>query len=158
MFRCRWAALVALATAPQLVFAAQAVSRNERANRCYAVTVEAADSNSSRRQRGVAFSAGEVDDLLLKVWVEEKKASAPVLVKLYTPRGVLYQVLEARADGSKGRPGRASRKRIRALSARLAVAGTHITTYALFGEWRAEAYLEGSETPCARPLEFVIEP
>jgi hypothetical protein len=37
------------------------------------------------------------------------------------------------------------------------MAGTPVVTNALFGEWRAEVYLDGAETPCVRPLEFVIE-
>jgi hypothetical protein len=33
-----------------------------------------------------------------------------------------------------------------------------VTTYAMYGEWRAEAYIGDADAPCVRPLEFVIEP
>jgi len=83
----------------------------------------------------------------------------PVHVKLFTPRGSLYQVLQAKADAeSTSTAARRRGRSARALVALVPVAGTQITTYALFGEWRAEVYLDAADAPCTRTLEFVIEP
>lgn len=159
----RIAALLAVLAVLPFPFAGAAsrASRERPSNRCHAVRVEAVDgSTSTRAGRKTAFSASAVGDLRIKVWVSEKQASVPVRVKLYTPSGNLYQVLEATGDGraAAGRPGKPGQNGSRALSATLSVAGTHITTYALYGEWRAEAYFNGASVSCAPPLEFVIGP
>jgi hypothetical protein len=128
-----------------------------RADRCYAVRVRAAGSDASGGRHGRVFSAATAKDLAIEVSVPDAAASRPVQVKLFTPRGRLYQVIDAGADeevsGDRGR----RRRRGRSMVAEFPVAGTPVTTHALFGEWRAEVYLDGSETRCARPLEFVIE-
>jgi len=158
----RWAAIVLAATALEVARPAEPSAARKKANRCYGVRVESADSTINRRGRTTVFSASESKDLRLVVSLPEELSSLPVHVKLFTPRGPLYQVLQATADAestsraarSRGRSGRG----VRVLAALVPVAGTHITTFALFGEWRAEVYLEGSDAPCTRPLEFVIEP
>jgi hypothetical protein len=107
-------------------------------------------------------SASESRDLRVEVSLPESLSSLPVQVKLFTPRGRLYQVLQARADAestsSAARNGRRSSRETRTLAALVPVAGTQITTHALFGEWRAEVYVGDATAPCARPLEFVIGP
>ena len=135
-----------------------------RRGRCYAISVDAADSpgNHGRRGRAPALSASEAKDLEIEIFLSEEAAAWPVQVKLFTPRGKLYQVLDAVAEpptaSDGGRHRQRSRRHTRSLVARFPVAGTQITTYALFGEWRAEAYLGDAESPCTRSLEFVIEP
>ena len=144
----RWNLLLLLAT----LGAAVAASANGRSDRCYPIRVRAADAENRSR----VFSAAAAKDLVIEVAVPDEAASRPVRVKLFTPRGALYQVLETSAGEDGAESGR-RRRRGRTLTARFPVAGTHVTTFALFGEWRAEAYLEGAETACTRPLKFVIE-
>jgi hypothetical protein len=138
----------------------QAYADRKRSDRCYTVRVRAADSpgERDRRRHKPVFSAGEAKDLTIEVTLSEDAATRPVQVKLFTPRGRLYQVLDAVAEGNRtARPTR-SRRHERILVAQLPVAGTQVTAHALFGEWRAEVHLDGAETPCIRPLSFVIEP
>jgi hypothetical protein len=44
------------------------------------------------------------------------------------------------------------------VTARLPVAGTTIVNNSLYGTWKAEAYLVGEQTACARARSFVINP
>lgn len=142
-------------------------SRRVEADRCSGIRVEAATADesgpASRRSRSTSvFSAAEVKDLRVEVLLRERNAAEPVSVKLFTPRGRLYQVLDlvavppTEAERS-ARRGRSSRSTFVRLSANFPVAGTQITNFDLFGEWRAEPYLGSSETSCARPLEFEIQ-
>lgn len=137
-------------------------ARRDRPPRCVVLRVEAADAEGRRGSRGRRFSAEEVADLRFEVWVHERFASEPLTVKLFTPRDKLYQVLGVSADGAgptgKLRARIATRWHLSTLGALFPVAGTHVTTYALYGEWRAEAYIGDAGSPCARPLDFVIEP
>ena len=133
-----------------------------RSGRCYAVRVHPAEAegrNGNQGRSGRSISATAAKDLVIEVSVPDAAASLPVQVKLFTPRGRLYQVIEARAGDSENPDGggRGRRSRGRTLEALFPMAGTPVVTNALFGEWRAEVYLDGAETPCVRPLEFVIE-
>jgi hypothetical protein len=130
--------------------------------RCYAVRVHPAEAegrNGNNGRSGRSISATAAKDLVIEVSVPDAAASSPVQVKLFTPRGRLYQVIEAHAGESEmlDGGGRGRRGRGRTLEALFPMAGTPVVTNALFGEWRAEVYLDGAETPCLRPLEFVIE-
>ncbi len=155
----RWAAIVLAVTALDVARPAEPAPARKKANRCYGVRVESAASPSSGRGSETVFSAGESKDLRFVVSLPEELASSPVHVKLFTPRGSLYQVLQAKADADSTASAARRRSRFaRSLVAVLPVAGTQITTFALFGEWRAEVYLDAAETLCTRPLEFVIEP
>jgi hypothetical protein len=159
MRRWRWALLVLVAAASFVARPAEA-KKPKRVNRCYAVHLET--DARDRRGRDTVVSASESRDLRIEVSLPEELSSLPVEVKLFTPRGTLYQVLPATADASSsseaGKKRRRPRHRGRSLTALVPLAGTQITTYALFGEWRAEAYVDGADSPCTRPLEFVIEP
>lgn len=156
----RWAALLLVAAAFGVADGPKAFADRKRSDRCYSVRVRAADSpgeRDRRRQRPV-LSASEAKDLTIEVSLSEDAASRPVQVKLFSPRGRLYQVLDAVADENPTARPRRSRRHERSLVARFPVAGTQITAHGLYGEWRAEVHLDGTETPCIRPLTFVIEP
>lgn len=162
----RWASFVLIAAAVNGVQSPDSFSeeRGARPGRCYAMRVGAVDSleNHDQGNRASVFSVRNVKDLQIEVSLSAEAASWPVRVRLFTPRGKLYQVLHAVAEpqpaSEAGRNRRRSRRHMRSLVARFPVAGTQITSYALFGEWRAEAYLNDAESPCIHPLEFVIEP
>ena len=164
MNRWGWASLLLIAAAFDVADGPKAFADGKRSGRCYAVRVGAADSRprQDRSRHAPVLSAGEVKDLEIEVLLSEDDATRPVQVKLFNPRGRLYQVLDAVANESpatarEGRRPRA-RREVRSLVARFPVAGTQITTHGLFGEWRAEVYLDGAEAPCTRPLRFVIKP
>jgi hypothetical protein len=158
----RWVSIVLAATAFLAARPAESAGK-KRDNRCYGLRVDTEESRSTRRGRPASVvSANESRDLRLEVSLPESLSSLPVEVKLFTPRGRLYQVLQATADAEStstaAKNRRRSNRETRTLAALVPLAGTQITTHALFGEWRAEVYLGDAAAPCARPLEFVIEP
>ncbi len=138
-------------------------SRNASEGRCYAVRVgaisaPAAETRNRRRYRR-SFSAQELLDLRLSVWLPAGNNASVVNIRLYTPTGRLYQTLQATADASTSGEVNYRGRRIRVVSARLPVAGSHITDRSLYGEWRADAFLDGSENSCTRrPKRFTIDP
>lgn len=108
------------------------------------------------------FSAAEVLDLEFRIVIpaDASRAGRPLELKLFTPKGHLYQTLAIPAGASA--PGRLTAPKRRAghqtLTARLPVAGTTIVNNSLYGTWKAEAYFEGERTACAKPRTFVIKP
>lgn len=71
-------------------------------------------------------------------------------LRLYTPDGFLYQVLE-----TKPASGRRSTHRF---GARLPVAGTSIMASGLYGRWRVVPHLDDGREPCGSARSFVIKP
>ena len=140
---------------------AAAPPASRRTNRCYGIRVEAVqapDAPARRRRFRRRFSAGEVLDLRLNVILHAKNSAGLVEIKLYTPQGRLYDILEARAQGeTKVLRGRFRRRR-RVVSADFPIAGSHITSRSLYGKWRAEVFLNGSDRRCGPKKTFVIRP
>lgn len=71
-------------------------------------------------------------------------------LRLYTPDGFLYQVLELEV-----RQGGRRRQR---LQARLPVAGSSIMASGLYGRWKVVPYLDGARKPCGPARPFTIRP
>jgi hypothetical protein len=110
------------------------------------------------RARTLRFPASRILDLVVQVMVPVNSASARgVEVKMYTPKGHLYQTLSV-ASGDRSLRPPSKRARYQTVSVRLPVAGSTIVQNSLYGTWRAEAYFEGEATACARPRKFAIEP
>jgi len=130
---------------------------------CQAVWVTAPSFTgkpASRSRKSLNFSAAEVLDLEFQVVIPASGSLAdrPLEVKLFTPKGHLYQALAVPAGVSvpQGTPKR--RARYQTVTARLPVAGTTIVNNSLYGTWKAEAYFAGDRTACAKPRAFVINP
>lgn len=120
-----------------------------------------------------AFSANRITDLEFEAVFGGRIGGSHVLeLKLYTPRGYLYQVLTVPFSAARGGrrrhlPGNPRFFRERELrvagpgtyqvSARLPVAGTWITTNSLYGSWRVEAHVDGALSPSGRK-RFTIQP
>jgi hypothetical protein len=148
---------------------AQALERpssTRQQDRCFAVQIEAVGSTSDEQTHGrrhrvrQRFSARDVLDLRFRVLLPSQNQSGLIEVKLYTPKGKVYETLSADLDpdsSSEGMP-RYRFRRARTVTADLPVAGTFITRRSLFGEWRAEVYLDGNERPCMRATTFTLEP
>jgi hypothetical protein len=110
------------------------------------------------RTRTLRFPASRILDLLVQVMVPANIAgSRRVEVRMYTPKGHLYQTLSP-ASGDRSSRAAANRGRYQTLTVRLPVAGSTIVQSSLYGTWKAEAFLEGEATACAKPRTFVIEP
>jgi len=147
---------------------------------CAAVQVRS--PQQPRAQPRSAFSATRILDLEFQTLLRWGLAGSHTLqLKVYTPRGHLYQVLTIPFAGSG--PGGASgatpekrwvdgyplpldeqqAKAVRfegarrhQVSANLPVAGTSIMTSSLYGQWRVEPYLDGAPEACGPPRAFVI--
>jgi hypothetical protein len=134
------------------------------------VTAPTPPGKMTPRRRPLAFSAASVLDL--EFWVvlpTRSTTSAPgIELKLFTPRGHLYQTLSApfvapvvvgpRAAGTEGHASPGRPPRFQTVTLRLPVAGTTIVNSSLYGAWTAEAYLAGVPSPCTKALGFQIRP
>ena len=118
---------------------------------CVAIQVT---SPQGPAKRGV-FSAHAHYDLDFAVQLVPRAATPGrvVQLKLYTPRGFLYQVLETSipqpSPRRRGR-GRVPKKQNTTASVRLPVAGTWITQNTLYGRWKVVPYLVGQTAACGR--------
>jgi hypothetical protein len=108
-------------------------------------------------RRAPVFSATSILDLELIVLVPAEYAGTNMELKLFTPKGHLYQTLEIDSAPSKT-SGDPSRRRYELLTARLPVAGTTIVNSSLYGVWTAEAYFAGASSPCTQARAFAILP
>jgi hypothetical protein len=122
------------------------------------------------------FSATHILDLRLAVQMRRRLAGRHVLaVEIFTPRGHLYQTLTVPFAGTAprvrwvdGAPGLVSEQtprevdsgltRMDQVEATLPVGGTAILSNALYGRWRAVAYLDGSTQACGADARFEIGP
>jgi hypothetical protein len=121
-----------------------------------------------------AFRANRITELQFDAMFAGRLKGSHVLeLKLYTPRGYLYQVLTvpftggARGGGHRRVPGNPRvfvEREMRVagtggyeVSARLPVAGTWIMTNSLYGSWRVDAHLDGAAWPSGRK-RFTIQP
>jgi hypothetical protein len=131
---------------------------------CQSLSVKALGSGKapSRSRTPLTFSAAEVLDLEFQVVVPTGSSftGRSVELKLFTPKGHLYQTLAvtAAAQGSGASETPKRKARHQTLTGRLPVAGTTIVNNSLYGTWKAEAYLEGESDTCAKPRSFVIQP
>jgi hypothetical protein len=150
--------LVAAFLAPEALAA-------ERSAACTSILVGAPDAPAAttrRSRKKPAFSASQILDLELSVTLSRAARDAGTVdLKIYTPKGHLYQTItvpvasdEAKQNESSGR--RQSKRSFAV--ATLPVAGTTIVTSSLYGTWRVEAHLDGGTSPCGRAQQFTIEP
>jgi hypothetical protein len=122
------------------------------------VTAPAFGRPVPRPRKPLNFSAAEILDLEFQVLIRpDLLAGRSLELKVLTPKGHLYQTLDLPAPSEA--PDAAKRRaRYRTVTARLPVAGTTIVNNSLYGTWKAEAYLAGERTACARARSFVINP
>jgi hypothetical protein len=98
-----------------------------------------------------SFRATRVVELEFEVrYLNPRQRERPPQLRLYTPDGFLYQVLETRPV-----PSRFFASRYRA---RLPVAGTSIMVSGLYGRWRVVPHEGGARQACGPDRRFVIRP
>lgn len=123
------------------------------------VTAPAFGKPALRKRKPLNFSAAEILDLEFQVVVPVDASPAALELKLFTPKGHLYQKLDVPSASPTSSSSPPKRKpRYRTITARLPVAGTTIVNNSLYGTWRVEAYFEGERVACAKPRTFVIKP
>jgi len=146
------------------------------AGSCAAIVVTAPDVRTPARTQ--AFSATKILDLQLAAILRTRLQGDHTLeMKVYTPKGHLYQVLTvpfsaaaasaARTRLVEGYPQPLPEQAMTAVrhegvrrysvSARLPVAGTSIMTSSLYGRWRVDAHLDGALEACASKT-FTLQP
>ena len=125
-----------------------------------AVTLRVTSPQATAADASAAFRATAILDLQFDAVFKQRLAGPHLLeLKVYTPKGKLYQVLTVPFTG-----GAAPRRRRLAgyprplqerdlktrgharheVSAQLPVAGTWIMTSSLYGAWRVDAHLDGA--------------
>lgn len=144
-------------------------------------------ATSSQQHTGGAFTDSFSATAILDVdlWVLFTPGSVKrfaddhtVEVKIFTPRGYLYQSIAIPFTSDEGKKGKSRKldgyphpmparvlqdvtwkngKHI-GTNIRLAVGGTMITTNSLYGTWSAEAYVDGEPLRCSQPAKFNITP
>jgi hypothetical protein len=107
-----------------------------------------------------SFSATKVVDLSLaaafpKAMDKTLAGSHLLTVRVYSPKGNLYQSLSAGVTSDARKPAWAAAGVSAAVT--LPVAGTPIVTSSLYGPWTAEALLDGETVSCER-AKFTIAP
>ncbi len=119
----------------------------ERQSVCAVVEIGANQTKHRlHRFRATRILRLEFETLLLG----RPKRERSLELRVYTPHGFLYQVLETKAGH-----GPASGRRF---EARLPVAGTSIMASGLYGRWRVVPHLAGEREPCGPGRSFVIQP
>lgn len=150
-----------------LLGAAEASAQRRREQRqCYALQVAdpASQEQATRgRTRNPKFSASQILDLRFRVLMDSAMSGEHDLeLKLYTPKGHLYQTLSAtfnaKANNQNGSRRSTRRGRYQVIDKILPVAGTTIVTSSLYGKWNIAVHLDGAPDPCVPPKEFTIDP
>lgn len=120
------------------------------------VSVHALDANGrSRSARRVSASVAPV--VVFSGRVSPKDLGTQLLFDIFSPRGQRYQVLLATPRlVTRERDGLRFERATRTQEAGLAVAGSSIAWASMYGKWRVEPRIEGSEKPCGRPEYFTI--
>ena len=117
-----------------------------------------------RMMRKRRFPATRTLDLKVGVRLGRRvKAKARLELRVYTPRGHLYQTLRVEAPApnkkaSKRRRYARLRRILRPRTGTLPIAGTAIVNHSLYGRWKVEPHLDGNPTPCGRARSFRIDP
>jgi len=88
---------------------------------------------------------------------DDETPTPPLLFDVFNPRGQRYQVLVANPLViTKERRGRRVKRVSRFREATLAVAGSSIAWTSMYGRWRVEPRIEGTQRRCGRPEFFTI--
>src|SRR5262249_6880727 len=117
-----------------------------RESGCGAVLV----SSLAQPRAAGRFSARKTVDLTFRMRLASTDEDAHLVsFRVFTPRGHLYQELQAVHRAGSAR-------RVSSLRAELAVAGTAIATSSLYGRWRVVPYLDDSPEPCAAGAVFTV--
>lgn len=123
-------------------------------------TEAAAASRTTTRVLGgrPSFSAARTIDLLLAFALRRHPQPDPHLeLRLYTPKGYLYQTLRAAPPSTTNAPS-PTRNPQDPWTAALPVAGTAIVNHSLYGQWKVTPHLDGNPQPCGSTHPFWITP
>ena len=152
--------LLALALAAPLSFASdEDEGRVDDRRVACSVNVHALDAQGqSRSARRV--SAGVAPAVVFSGRVSPpREDTPPLLFDVFNPRGQRYQILVATERVVvRERGGHRIERVSRIRQASMAVAGSSIAWTSMYGKWRVEPRIEGTDKPCGRPEYFTIRP
>jgi len=142
--------MIAMLSALLAIAPLAATTAHETRERSAVCAVAEIRSDQARHGRH-SFRATRILDLEFETrLVGRLTRERSLQLRLYTPQGFLYQVLETKLD-----PKRAWKRRF---EARLPVAGTSIMASGLYGRWRVVPHLDDRREPCGSARSFVIQP
>jgi len=119
-----------------------------RASQCSPIEV----TSDREAHHYTVFSASRSLDLGVRTLLRAPSAwASTVEIRVLAPRGFLYQTFAF--PPTKADPVRRATREVRGT---LLVAGTAITTNALYGRWTVEALVDGR--PCGKPGAFTLRP
>lgn len=156
--------------------APEELRQDKRHGRRECVAIQVVSPQQPKARPHPAFSATRILDLEFRAFLRRRLQGQHTLqLKVFTPRGHLYQVLTVPFTAPGHHPGKrqvdgypqpvdeqearlvrlegAHRHQV---SATLPVAGTSIMTNSLYGQWRVEPYLDGEPEACGPPQSFAI--
>ena len=156
--------------------APEGLREDSRHGRRECVAIQVVSPQQPKPQPHPAFSATRILDVEFRAFLRRRLTGQHNLqLKVYTPKGHVYQVLtvpftapghhpgKRRVDGypqpldeQEARLVRLEGAHRHQVSATLPVAGTSIMTNSLYGQWRVEPYLDGEAEPCGPPRSFAI--
>jgi hypothetical protein len=135
-----------VAVAPLLLHGKPAEHRPQPKLSC-----EVSEVRSPQTWRRDRFRATRIVDLQIEATLRGRPKQERMLrLRVYTPRGFLYQVFDLPLDGTD------AKKRV--FEARLPVAGTSIMTSGLYGRWKVVPYLDDQSRPCGGARRFTLQP
>lgn len=170
---------IAFTTLAAVASVALLFGSDAEAQGCVGLATSSDQRNGGKLEQ--TFSARSIADVDL--WVLFTPGSAKrfasdhaVEVRIFTPGGYLYQsiAIPFTSDSVSRKPRKldgyphampvrklkeitTSTGRQLGVSVRLPVAGTSIVANSLYGQWSAEAYVDGEPIRCSRPATFVIQ-
>lgn len=116
---------------------------------------EPEEGGQEHHQGKPSFSAARTIDLSLGVELRTRRsADKGVELRLYTPKGHLYQTLALNPPTAT----RPSHQVETAWMGTLPVAGTAIVNHSLYGRWRVEPHLAGRPEPCGDTVSLWLAP
>lgn len=123
------------------------------------VSVRALDAEGKARSAR-RVSASVAPAVVFRGRVSPRDAEAPTLLfDVFNPRGQRYQILVATPRVvTQERNGQRFERTTRTREAALAVAGSSIAWTSMYGKWRVEPRLDGTQKPCGPPEFFTIRP
>jgi len=140
---------------------AEAISDEARssAHLTCSVNVTAFDGRGHQRPAR-RVSAAVAPSVVFSGKVSSQEEDAPsLLFDVFNPRGQHYQVLVATPRVVvKERGGHRIERTRRVREASMAVAGSSIAWTSMYGKWRVEPRIEGTNKPCGRAEFFTIRP
>jgi hypothetical protein len=124
---------------------------------CAAVVVSSAQAPRGR----TTFSARQILDVEFTASLRKKLTGNHVLsLKVYTPKGHLYQELSVPfyAGSPDGGTAKRASARLPKLATRMPVGGTSITNASLYGKWKVVPHIDGNVRSCSAATTFSIKP